>query len=72
MYCKAMTILPHAKHHWTTRECVKAYKQAGSQLLPAQQVEQDLPYILIHFRSGDDNTEARDETPFCTRSVLQR
>ncbi len=34
MYCKAVTIIPHAEHpKWTTRECVKACKQAGSQLL---------------------------------------
>lgn len=74
MYCKSITIIPRVDRpkNWSTDECVKAYRHAGSQLLPAQHVEQDLPYILIHFRSGDDNTEARDETPFCTRLVIQR
>lgn len=74
MYCRAMSVIPdpsRKQEMWTARECEAAYRKAGSQLLPARQTEQGLPYILIHFRSGDSNTEARDERPFCTRAVLQ-
>lgn len=69
MYCRALTMGPG--RNWTVQECVRAYKQVSLQFRPVKAREEDMPYVLVHFRSGDANTEARDERPFCTPDVLR-
>jgi hypothetical protein len=70
LFCRALS-MGERTSDWTTHECETAYKKAGGQVQPVATPEEDLPYILVHFRSGDANTEARDERPFCTRAVLR-
>lgn len=69
LFCRAIS-MGRREREWTTRECETAYKKAGQQVQPVEREEENFPYILIHFRSGDANTEARDERPFCTQGVL--
>ena len=70
LYCRAIT-LGAVQRHWNTHECEKAYREAGDRVLPKLRNAEDQPYVLVHFRSPDDNTHARDEVNFCTQTVLQ-
>ena len=70
LYCRAIT-LGKLQRHWTTHECEKAYREAGNQVQLKVQKAEDQPYVLVHFRSPDHNTHARDEIHFCTPTVLR-
>ena len=72
LYCQAIT-LGTSVGDWTTRQCETAYRKAGNQVHPIPQQTEDKPFVLVHFRSPDDNTcrIGRDETPFCTPTVLR-
>ncbi len=69
MFCQSLTM---SRGNWRTPQCIEAYKKAAEQWqVVAPVLEQDHPFILIHFRAPDDNTESRDEIPFCTREVVK-
>lgn len=76
MFCRAIALGDDQQSkHWTTRECETAYRKAGDQIRAAEpQLTESDPFVLIHFRSPDDNTcrIGRDERPFCTRSVIEQ
>ena len=55
---------------WSQDEYIEAYKNAGKEFSSTLSVFDDPPYVLVHFRGPNDNTELRDETSFCTRQVL--
>lgn len=70
LFCKAVSMGARVRD-WSTSECEMAYKKAGDHVQAVNPSKESLPYILVHFRSGDSNTEARDERPFCTQDVLR-
>ena len=70
LYCRAITFGSLQKR-WTTHACEKAYRAAGNQVQSKIQKAEDQPYVLVHFRSPDHNTHARDEIHFCTPAVLR-
>lgn len=75
MFCRVLKMNGGSEKRWTTRECEQAYKKAGEHVKPMDHhhYSADIPYVLVHFRSPDNNTcrEGRDERPFCTAAVLQ-
>jgi hypothetical protein len=71
LYCRSLSI---SSTSWTDKECLQAYRQAGSQLNPlTDEQEKDIPYILVHFRAHDDNTAMvpYNTSSFCTKDVLR-
>jgi hypothetical protein len=68
LYCKALLMARDL--NMSTQECEMAYKEAGRQVRVRNATE-DIPYVLVHFRSPDRNTNVRDEKPFCTHTVLR-
>lgn len=70
LYCKALSMQPENRE---TRSCERAYKAAGAQVKVRDKKNATGPFVLVHFRSPDDNTctAFRDEIPFCTPAVLQ-
>jgi hypothetical protein len=70
LYCKSLRM--ERDLIASTQDCEMAYKEAGKQIRVRNTAE-DIPYVLVHFRSPDDNTcrQMRDEKPFCTHAVLR-
>ena len=71
LYCNTLRMMQ--EKIWSTQECVNAYREAGDQVEPRGVKVVSLPYVLVHFRSPDNNTcqEGRNEIPFCTQAVLR-
>lgn len=71
MYGRALRLGNDASRQRTNAEYLQAYREAGKEMRTVNH-DNDLPYVLIHFRASDHNTDQRNEIPFCTRQVLRR
>ena len=73
LFCRVLTMDQEMANRRPTHECERAYKKAGDFVRPVNHRAHDAPFVLVHFRSPDNNTclHEYDQEPFCTPAILQ-